>query len=122
MRNSEHLEIALEQTVFTRRAVLHYIYVVELDFLSVNGNRKVILVHFRPRFFRERNSHRILLAVRHERPFAETRKDLIYIILGIVNPGCRVFSASASDLPFRGVTAINHCDSVILSHICLVYF
>ena len=117
MRYAEHLEITLEKSILTRGSVLHNICVVKLDFLSIDRNGKIVLVDFRAGFLRECHTHGILVAIGYKSPFPETRENFIYIVTRLVNAGSSELSASAGDLPFGRIAAVNHGNGVNLCHI-----
>ena len=99
MRDVQHLEIALEKSILTRCSVLHDVGIIELHFLAIDIDRKIILVDLGAGAFREGDSHGVSLAECHEVPFAESGEDLVDIIFGSIDSRSCKFSAAASDFP-----------------------
>ena len=95
MGDTEHLKVALHETVFSRGAVLHYICIVKLHLLPCHCHGKVVLVDGRALSFGNDHPHGVLLPVCGKGPQAEAGEDFIYIELCSVDPGGGELAASA---------------------------
>ncbi len=116
VRNTEHLKIALHQTVFPGCPVLHYIRIVELDFLSVQNNGKVRLVNLRAFLLWNGNPRGPPQAESRQSPAPEPCEYLIHVIFFTVNLRGRELPAAQRNLPLRRVAAINNCYRSVTRH------
>ena len=116
VRDAQHLEIALQEAGLARRAVLHDVHEIELDFLAQHADGEVGLVHLGLGALRERDPHRIRLPHRHELPVAEAGEDLIDVVTELVDAGGGELAAPASHLPLGRITAVDDGDGLVSGH------
>ena len=80
--------------------MLNYVNIVKINLVAIDLYGKVRLVNLRSGTLGKRDSHGIALLHGHKRPFAETRENLIDIILRPVDAGSDKLPTATCDLPF----------------------